>query len=548
MKLSPLRQHIIQLRGVSFKPNDVVSQLQDGYVPIVKSNNIKEDGFDSSNLIYIKRSMVRPEQFIQAGDVVMTASSGSKKTIGKNIQFQHDYIGSFGAFCKLIRPKKSINSKYLYHFLRTSFFRNTIETLVQGANIANLKNEYIDQLQIALPSLNDQIRIAHLLCKVEGLIAQRKQHLKQLDDLLKSVFLEMFGDPVRNEKGWDTDLLESMVAHDCPLTYGIVQPGDEFSGGIPIVRPVDLSGDFVSMKGLKKIDPKIDAAFQRTKLKGGELLMCVRGTTGVISIALSELNGANVTRGITPIWFTKEINTNFVLHQLKSHAIQRKIKEKTYGVALQQINLRDVRLIKMIVPPINIQSRFSDFSEKISELKANYQKCLADLEALYGALSQQAFKGELDLSRIKLHENRDNARPTKEDNSLELSAFLRKSDKPATPQQIVNFLAQTKLPDERSALIAEWFEHYLADSSPDSHLGSAQFLESTWQVLQDERFEIDGETPAITMDDYDMLKDLVFEALNTGRLIQSQNQDHCLIATKEIVYGNCIELKSGAQS
>jgi len=189
MKYQKLDQHILQIRGISFKPEDVITEQLDGYVPVIKSNNITENGFDNNGLIYIKIENIRPEQFIRNGDLVLTASSGSKKTIGKNIQFDRDYIGSFGAFCKLIRPKSTINPKYLYHFFRTRFFRNSIEKAVQGANIANLKNEYINDLKIPLPPLEDQIRIAAVLTLAEKLIAKRKESIKALDELLKSTFL-----------------------------------------------------------------------------------------------------------------------------------------------------------------------------------------------------------------------------------------------------------------------------------------------------------------------------------------------------------------------
>ncbi len=198
MRYQKLGEHVFQVRGISFKPDNIITTEKDGYVPVIRSNNITEEGFKETDLIYIKKEFIRQEQLIKGGDLVLTASSGSKKTIGKNIQFDCDFNGSFGAFCKLVRPKKSINSKYLYHFFKTRFFRNSIERIVQGANIANLKNEYIDDLQILLPPFDDQIRIATLLSKVENLITRRREQLKQLDELLKSVFLEMFGSIIKS--------------------------------------------------------------------------------------------------------------------------------------------------------------------------------------------------------------------------------------------------------------------------------------------------------------------------------------------------------------
>ena len=406
MKYEKLGQHILQVRGISYNPENVRTEQLDGYVPIIKSNNIREEGFDSKGLIYISHRYIRPEQFIQKGDIVLTASSGSKKTIGKNIQFDNDYNGSFGAFCKLIRPRSSINHQFLYHFFKTRFFRRSIEQAVQGANISNLKNEYIDDLKIPYPSIADQVCIADVLTRAEKLIAKRKESIRALDEFLKSTFLEMFGDPVRNEKGWAKESFAKIVALECPLTYGIVQPGQEYANGIVIVRPVDLSSRIIHIHNhnLKRIDPAIAKKFERTRLNGGELLLCVRGTTGQVSIAGMDLRGANVTRGITPIWFDNTFNNLFALEQIKSRSIQKKIEEKTYGIALKQINLKELRALELITPPLQLQNQFAVIIEKVEALKTKYTESLTELENLYASLSQRAFKGELDLSRVPVEE------------------------------------------------------------------------------------------------------------------------------------------------
>ena len=104
----------------------------------------------------------------------------------------------------VIRPKDpTISHGYLYQYLNSNVFESNAIRNANGVAQLNLSTKCIAEHEIPLPPLEDQKRIAYLLSKVEGLIAQRKQHLQQLDDLLKSVFLDMFGDPVRNEKGWD---------------------------------------------------------------------------------------------------------------------------------------------------------------------------------------------------------------------------------------------------------------------------------------------------------------------------------------------------------
>ena len=284
----------------------------------------------------------------------------------------------------------AFNPMYYYFFLKTL-------KLTDAGYSRHFK--FLKESKLPIPeNINDQNQIAYILSQSENLITQRKESIKLLDKYLTSIFYEMFGDPIRNEMNWDLEIFEKLVAEDCPLTYGIVQPGEEFPNGTPVVRPVDLTETYVKRKGLKLIDPKISKQFKRTVLKGFEILMCVRGTTGIVSIASKELEGCNVTRGLVPIWFSEGYNSLFAFFLLKSIGVQKEIQKYTYGATLQQINLGDLRKIKLIQPPLETQNKFASIAQSVTYLKEFYKDSLQELENLYGSLSLQAFKGELEFS------------------------------------------------------------------------------------------------------------------------------------------------------
>lgn len=176
---------------------------------------------------------------------------------------------------------------------------------------------------------------------------------------VQSQFIEMFF-----KNTWKEQYLEDVVSEDCSLSYGIVQPGEGVEDGIPVVRPVDLVSDIVEPDCLKKTTIDIANSYKRTTLKGGELLLCVRGTTGLLSMASNRLNGGNVTRGIVPIWFKKDVSKAFMFHQMKSDYVQTQIKENTYGTTLLQINIKDLRKIKVILPPEDLQLKFVSVAEQ----------------------------------------------------------------------------------------------------------------------------------------------------------------------------------------
>src|SRR3712207_2871448 len=108
-----LAKYIKQIRGISYNPNDVSSVPSKDFLPILKANNITEDGLDTSDLIYIHKSKIKKEQFIRKGDILLAASSGSKEVVGKNVFFENDFEGAFGAFCKVVRPTTDIFPRFL---------------------------------------------------------------------------------------------------------------------------------------------------------------------------------------------------------------------------------------------------------------------------------------------------------------------------------------------------------------------------------------------------------------------------------------------------
>ncbi|MBX2910103.1 MAG: restriction endonuclease subunit S [Chitinophagales bacterium] len=330
-------------------------------------------------------------------DVLIAWDGANAGTIGYG---KSGYIGSTIALLRKKQPDL-YSTTFIGIFLQSQY--QYLRSKTTGATIPHISRKALDELEVPVISVSDQLHIATTLSKAENLIAQRKESIRLLDEFLKSTFLEMFGDPVRNEKGWEVYPFSELVADDCPLTYGIVQPGNEFPNGVPVIRPVDLTKTIITRQGLKLIDPKISEQFKRTVLKGGELLMCVRGTTGVVSIASSELAGCNVTRGITPIWFSDNYNSLFAYGLFQTQAVKNRIQELTYGATLKQINLGDLRKIKLINPPIQLQTQFARIVEKTEALTTQYQQSLQELENLYGSLSQKAFKGELTAKQNSAH-------------------------------------------------------------------------------------------------------------------------------------------------
>ena len=288
-----------------------------------------------------------------------------------------------------VKSKEELEQAYLnYHLL---FFNDVIYHLGKGAAQRNLDVKAFRQLVIAIPPKSTQLSIVSELDKLNELIRIKKEQLKDYDTLAQSIFYEMVGDPVENEKGWEVKELIETVIPECKISYGIVQPGEHVEDGVPIVRPVDMLQTFISKDGLKKTTKEISNSYNRTILTGKELLICVRGTTGVVSLVDESLKGANVTRGIAPLLFSMDVERWFMYYQIKTPSVRGVISSLTRGIALKQINMSDLRKIQVILPPLPLQHSFAQKIEQIEQQKAAIQKTITDLETLLAARMQYWF-------------------------------------------------------------------------------------------------------------------------------------------------------------
>lgn len=280
----------------------------------------------------------------------------------------------------------------LFHYLKWHIFaiNDKIYSLGKGVAQKNLDMKRFPFLLLNIPPIDEQQVISSELKSIQTMIDGYNALLEDLDALAQSIFMEMFGDPLDNPKGWKKDLLENIVHSKCPISYGIVQPGEDEENGIPVIRPVDLTSTYVSLNGLKKVSPSISNNYRRTILRGDEILLCVRGTTGIVSLATEELKGCNVTRGIVPLYFDSQ-NRWFIYYCFKSSGINNEIQKHTKGATLKQINIGELRRISFPIPPLHLQQQFAKQVEAIEKQKDLLREQLKDAETLMAERMQYYF-------------------------------------------------------------------------------------------------------------------------------------------------------------
>lgn len=282
---------------------------------------------------------------------------------------------------KNIVCSNQLNNEFLYWWLKGK--TDYLNSLGVGATFKEISKRIVEQIIIPVPPIETQSRIVSELDLLQSIIDKQQAQLKELDKLAQAVFYDMFGDPVENEKGWEVKRLEEIVAEDCPISYGIVQPGEGVANGVPVVRPVNMTNTFVFRFGLKQTTKEISDSYRRTILKGNEILLCVRGTTGLVALASEELVGCNVTRGIAPIECNEHNDRWFVYYQFLTKGIQQYIADFTKGIALKQINMKDVREIPFIVPPLSLQQSFATKIESIEKQKSAISQSITETQKLF---------------------------------------------------------------------------------------------------------------------------------------------------------------------
>lgn len=384
-----------QIRGVTYRKQDASSTPREGFLPVLRAGNITDHGITFDDLVFVPSTKVSSKQLIRRNDILIAASSGSIDVVGKAARASHDYDVGFGAFCKVLRPSEDVDPAYFSQFFKTPEYRRKISSLAAGVNINNLRNEDLDNLKVPLPPLPEQKRIAGILDAADALRAKRRESLTELDALLLSTFLDMFGDPISNPMGWETAVIGDLLTS---ANYGTSKKADLQHGGYPVLRMnnITYSGEW-DLRSLKYIDldekerlkhlvQRGHILFNRTNSK--ELV----GKTAVYRWEEPMAFAGYLVRGVVNEHADPEYISAFMNTPQMKKFLQSKCKNI---VGMANINAKEFQAIPIPKPPVSLQRRFATIVESIERQKTRLRSHLAELDALFASLQARAFNGEL---------------------------------------------------------------------------------------------------------------------------------------------------------
>lgn len=395
MKL--LGEIVKQISGVTYQKAQASIKPVDGYKAVLRAGNIYASRILEEDYVYVPENLIRNDRLLKYGDILIAASSGSLSIVGKAAMIETDIDAGFGAFCRVLRPRTEIvYPRYLKFFFETNYYKNTIKHLAEGANINNLKSEHFDNLEILLPPLDEQKKIAAILDAADSLRQKDQQLVERYTALSQSLFLEMFGDPVTNPMGWRKDKLGDLTDLITDGKHGDCE--NETSSGYFFISAKDINNQIIDYSNARQISKNdFDEVHRRTNLCEGDLVMVNTGATiGKIAVAtdIARTKKTTFQKSVAVIKPKKSLLSTIFLKYLFLLRIDA-FASKGSGSAVKNLLLSEMRRFEIILPELNYQNQFAERIQLIEAQKQQAQRSLEKSEALFNSLLQRAFAGEL---------------------------------------------------------------------------------------------------------------------------------------------------------
>lgn len=340
-----LREHIEVIRGVSYKPSDVCNAHSENASIILRSNNIDGGQINFDDLVFVDSERVSEQQVLNAGDIVMCGSNGSKKLVGKAAMLQKlpKERTSFGAFCLGIRCKSTLVSEYLATYFQTSLYREKIESLGSGSNILNIKPDHIYDLEIPIPSYEEQKAFVSIV--------------KQAD---KSQFIEMFeGDKYPSVKL--SDIASEWLKGQSFRKDDIVDNGNSMC-----IHYGEL---------FTKYGPIINQVLSRTNVEGkrtskvGDILFPASDVTPNGLARCSMLPYDNIILGgdIIVLRPKRDCNAAYLSYAINQQTAQLLIRVN--GAVVKHMSAKALMTVVIPMPPLEEQNRFVSLAQQADKSK-----------------------------------------------------------------------------------------------------------------------------------------------------------------------------------
>jgi type I restriction enzyme, S subunit len=317
-------------------------------------------------------------------------------SLGKTAIIQDIEKGAIASSLVIIRPSKDITTKYLYYFLTSYLGQAEIYKYDNGSTQPNLSAASVKAYQIPLPPLEEQKRIAAILDKADRVRRKRQEAIRLTEELGRSIFLDMFGDPVTNPKGWEECNIQDLcsIIVDCPHSTPKYL---EEKNGYPCIRTSDLQNGYLDFSTTKHVgDMEYQNRVSRHIPVSGDILYSREGERFGIAARVRE--NYKLCLGQRMMLFQPDFSkatSAFLWSLLNSQSVYHQATQSVGGSTSPHVNVKDIKKFKAFCPPLEMQVVLENTGNRLDSLREKNIKDFTESENLFNSLLQRAFRGEL---------------------------------------------------------------------------------------------------------------------------------------------------------
>lgn len=292
----------------------------------------------------------------------------------------------------VITAKPNVHLEYLCYYLNYA----DLSLIITGTTRGKLTKSALNNLEIPLPPLATQKHIADILDAADALRRKTQQIVDSYDELAHSLFLEIFGDPVKNEKGWDRKTIGELCEKIQIGPFGSqIHQSDYCEVGIPLINPTNISKDGIDYDNAVRISTEMFISMPQYHLSEGDIIMARRGDLSKVGIVNNSSEKLFCGTGSLFVRFKKNVNKLFLYKVLSDNSTTQFLMDKARGITMPNLNKTIIASIPIFLPPLDLQNQFAEKIALIEQQKELAKQSLAESENLFNALLQKAFKGEL---------------------------------------------------------------------------------------------------------------------------------------------------------
>ncbi|WP_300258942.1 restriction endonuclease subunit S [Clostridium sp.] len=387
------------------------NQYTDSGVKLINVANLKDGKVyleNTERYISEEEAYGRYRHFlVDEGDLIIASSGIKVEYFDKKMGFINKEHLPLCMNTSTIRFKtldeNILDIKYFAYFLKTIYFKKQIARLITGSAQLNFGPSHLKKIKVILPPLNIQKKIVEVLEKSQYVINKRSEQIEELELLVKSKFIEMFGDPINNPMKWEVKKMKDISVN---IMSGNTPKGGEqvyVESGIMFLRSQNVWKNKLLLDDVAYIDQATHNKMKKSSLKNKDILMTKTGrintensSLGRAAMFLGEDDSANINGHVYLIRLQEQIINEFVLYILTSKEYRGYIRSVCVGgIDKRQLNKEHIEDFPIIFPPIEKQKKFVSYVKQVDKLKFEMEHSLKELEDNFNSLMQKAFKGEL---------------------------------------------------------------------------------------------------------------------------------------------------------